>query len=147
MSDIQTNMQDIRLDVELLKKDVSQSQYITHKITDSIEKIQEVNSNLVKMISLHEQKHEQHEKDNYELKTQLKDIQSKINNLEVHMERKFDVLREDLNKQREHKEEKKNFKESMMEIDKYKWMIFGGIVAVTWIINNVNLTALSNLFK
>lgn len=146
MSDIQTNMQDIRLDVELLKKDVSQSQYFIQKLADSIEKIQEANTNLVKMISLHEQKHEQHEKDDSSLKEQLKDLHDRLDQLELHMERKIDVLRADIMAQKAEKENK-TFVESMKEIDKYKWMIIGGAVSVIWVVNNINLTSLANLFK
>lgn len=142
--DTQPNIQDIRLDVELLKKDVSQSQYFLQKIADSIEKIQEINSNLVKMITLHEQKHDQHEKQEDDLKEELRDLKDKIQQLEHHIERKIDVLRNDI---MESKTSKKNFVDSMKEIDKYKWMIFGGAVAITWIINNVNLSAIAGLLK
>ena len=55
-------LQDIKLDVELLKKDVEQFDTLCDRITQSIEKIQDVNQNLIKMISLHEQRHDQHEK-------------------------------------------------------------------------------------
>ena len=144
MDNNQPNIQDIRLDVELLKKDVTQSHYFTEKLTDSIEKIKDINANLVKMITLHEQKHEQHENSDKELKQQLRELHNRLDQLEDHMERKIDVLREDI---KNTKSEKKNFVESMKEIDKYKWMIIGGAFAVTWVINNVNLGALQALFK
>ena len=51
----------LKLDVELLKKDVEQFDTLCDRITQSIEKIQDVNQNLIKMISLHEQRHDQHE--------------------------------------------------------------------------------------
>jgi hypothetical protein len=38
----------------------------------------------------------------------------------------------------------KNF---MAEIDRYKWMIIGAALTLGWVIGNVNLSALGNLFK
>lgn len=152
------NIHQIKLDVELLKRDVSQTDYFYKKITDTIEKIQEVNSNLVKMISLHEQKHEQHEKSESEVKEDLKELhsrittvnremQNRIDGLEQYMEKKFDTLHNDIKTAYFERNEKKSFKESVAEIDRYKWMIGGALVAISWIIGHVNLDALGKLFK
>jgi DNA repair exonuclease SbcCD ATPase subunit len=152
------NLQQIKLDVELLKKDMRQVDYFYKKITDTIEKIQEVNTNLVKMISLHEQKHEQHEKSETELKEDIKELHSRIttvnremqdrlDQLELYMEKKFEVLHNDIKTGQLEKIEKKSFRESFSEIDRYKWMIGGAIIAISWIIGHVNLDALSKLFK
>lgn len=151
------NIQNIKLDVELLKKDMRQVDYFYKKITDTIEKIQEVNSNLVKMISLHDQKHGQHEKSESEVKEDIKDLHSRIttvnremqerlDQLEQYIDKKFESLHNDIKNSHE-RTEKKSFRESVTEIDRYKWMIGGAIIAVSWIIGHVNLDALSKLFK
>ena len=77
---------DLKLDVELLKKDVEQFDTLCDRITQSIEKIQDVNQNLIKMISLHEQRHDQHEKTEEDLDDDIKELHSRITtiNREIH---------------------------------------------------------------
>ena len=53
---------DIRLKVGLMEKDLMRDQQLIEKLSEGIEKIQEMNTNLVKMLALHDQRHETHEK-------------------------------------------------------------------------------------
>ena len=52
---------DLEMKVGLLGKDVEQTDRLCEKLSESIEKLQEVNVNILRMITLHEQRHEQHE--------------------------------------------------------------------------------------
>lgn len=125
----------LKLDVELLKKDVEQFDTLCDRITESIEKIQDVNQNLIKMISLHEQRLEQHEKAEDDIEDDIKDIHSRITTInreihdridqvEHHITERIDALRSDLIK---HKRED-GFKFRISDIDKVKWFVMGGIL-------------------
>ena len=79
-------VQDLKLGIGLLKKDVEQTDELCHKLSDSLTKLQEINVNLMQMITLHEQRHEQHEKSEKELKDDIKELHSRITtvNREIH---------------------------------------------------------------
>jgi seryl-tRNA synthetase len=140
------DISDIKLKVALIEKDVSLTDRLCNKLSESIAKIQELNINIAQMIKLHEQKHDQHEKAEKELKSDIKDLHERIDQVEQHISQRIDDLRSDLLK---HKKEDKNIKltELMREIDKYKWMFLGAAVAIGWMIGNVDLTVLGTLFK
>jgi DNA repair exonuclease SbcCD ATPase subunit len=146
----------LKLDIGLLQKDLQMTDKLWQKVSESIEKIQEINSNLVKMISLHEQKHEQHDIAERDLKEDVKEIHSRIttvnreltdrmNEVETHLAKKIDELKAELIDQNIKKElnENKTFK----EFDKYKWMLVGAALGFGWVIGNVNLNTLATIFK
>ena len=67
-------LSEVKLQVGLLNKDIQHTNLLCDKLSESIEKIQEMNMNLVKMIALHDNKHEQHEKVEDNLKDDYKDL-------------------------------------------------------------------------
>ena len=137
-------LHDIDLKVGLLGKDVEQTDRLCSKLSESIEKLQEVNVNIMRMITLHEQRHEQHEKVEKEVKDDIKDLHDRIDQVERHISERIDVLRNDL---MAHRKEDNVIGNTLKEIDKYKWMILGAAIAIGWIIGNVNLGVLGTLFK
>jgi predicted nucleic acid-binding Zn-ribbon protein len=137
-------LHDIDLKVGLLGKDVEQTDRLCSKLSESIEKLQEVNVNIMRMITLHEQRHEQHEKVEKEVKDDIKDLHDRIDQVERHISERIDALRNDL---MAHRKEDNVIGNTLKEIDKYKWMILGAAIAIGWIIGNVNLGVLGTLFK
>jgi len=137
-------LHDIELKVGLLGKDVEQTDRLCSKLSESIEKLQEVNVNIMRMITLHEQRHEQHEKVEKEVKDDIKDLHDRIDQVERHISERIDALRNDL---MAHRKEDNVIGNTLKEIDKYKWMILGAAIAIGWIIGNVNLGVLGTLFK
>lgn len=140
----------LKLDVELLKKDVEQFDTICDRITASIEKLQEANQNLVKMISLHEQRHDQHEKVEEDLDDDVKDLHSRITTLnreiheridqvEYHITQRIDELRSDLIK---HKQEDRNPFVKWADIDKVKWFLVGVVLAIGFLLGKINIFSL-----
>lgn len=149
-------LHDVELKVGLLSKDVEQTDRLCEKLSESITKIQELNVNIMQMISLHEQRHEQHEKAETELKDDIKDLHSRIttvsreihdriDEVERHISGRIDELRSDLIKHV--KNDPNKLSNALAEIDKYKWMILGGAIAVGWLIGNVDLGMLGKLLK
>jgi len=150
-------LHNIEMKVNLLEKDIQQTNQVCDKLSESIEKIQEMNATMIRMITIHEQRHENHEKAEENLKDDIKELHSRITTVsrEIHdridqVERiitdRLDALRGDLLR---HKQEDNGNKigDTLKEIDKYKWMILGAAIAVGWIIGNVNLGVLGTLFK
>ena len=150
-------LHDVEMKVGLLERDVQQTDRLCEKLSESISKLQEVNANILRMITIHEHRHEQHERAEIELKDDIKELHSRIttvnreiheriDEVERHISERIDALRSDLIQHK--KEENGNMVgDTLKEIDKYKWMILGAAIAIGWIIGNVNLGVLGTLFK
>lgn len=150
-------LHDVELKVGLLERDVQQTDRLCEKLSESISKLQEVNANILRMITIHEHRHEQHERAETEVKDDIKELHSRIttvnreiheriDEVERHISERIDALRSDLIQHK--KEEGGNVVgDTLKEIDRYKWMILGAAIAIGWIIGNVNLGVLGTLFK
>jgi len=150
-------LHDVEMKVGLLEKDVQQTDRLCEKLSESISKLQEVNANILRMITIHEHRHEQHERAETEVKDDIKELHSRIttvnreiheriDEVERHISERIDALRSDLIQHK--KEEGGNMVgDTLKEIDRYKWMILGAAIAIGWIIGNVNLGVLGTLFK
>jgi ElaB/YqjD/DUF883 family membrane-anchored ribosome-binding protein len=147
---------DVELKVGLLQKDVELTDRLCNKLSESITKIQELNVNIMQMISLHEQRHEQHEKTEADLKDDIKELHSRIttvnrelheriDQVERHITERLDAIRSDLANHK--KNDAPKVTEIIKEMDRYKWMILGAAIAVGWILGNVNLGVLGTLIK
>ena len=137
---------EVELKIGLLGKDVEQTDRLCEKLSESIEKLQEVNVNIMRMITLHEQRHEQHEKVDEEVKNDIRDLHDRIDQVERHISERIDALRIDLIK---HKNDDAGTKlpQVLSEIDKYKFAIVAVAISVGWILGNVNLGVLGTLIK
>ena len=115
--------QDIRVDIELLKKDVTTMSALLEKFDTTIDKMQEIASNLSKMVSLQEQRLENQERVTAEVQSilemrrlehnnNIKDIYNRINTVNRELTDKIEdtektilselqKLRDDLNKKNE----------------------------------------------
>ena len=138
-------LHDIEMKVGLLGKDVEQTDRLCEKLSESIAKIQELNVNIMQMITLHEQRHEQHEKVETDLKDDIRDLHDRIDQVERHISARIDALRNDLMNHKQ--QDKGRIPEMLGEIEKYKWMILGGALALGWLIGHVDLTMLGKLLK
>jgi chromosome segregation ATPase len=149
-------MSNLKLEIGLLKKDSQQLTTITNKLSDSIEKIQEMNSNLLRMIALHEQKHESHLRTEDALKDDVKELHSRVTTVtrelhdkmdqtEKHLSDKIDSLRRELIS---HKEtDKAKPLEVLAKIENYKYLILGVVLAAGFMLGNFNTGLFSLLFK
>jgi chromosome segregation ATPase len=144
-------VQDLKLGVGLLKKDVEQTDELCHKLSDSLTKLQEINVNLMQMITLHEQRHEQHEKSEYELKEDIKELHSRIttvnreiheriDQVEKHITDRLDAIRSDLARHKQ--QDKKTIINELSEVEKWKWMILGGVLVGGFILGKIDITTL-----
>jgi chromosome segregation ATPase len=144
-------VQDLKLGIGLLKKDVEQTDELCHKLSDSLTKLQEINVNLMQMITLHEQRHEQHEKSEQELKEDIKELHSRITTInreiheridqvEKHITDRLDAIRSDLARHKQ--QDKKTIINELSEVEKWKWMILGGVLVGGFILGKIDITTL-----
>jgi archaellum component FlaC len=147
---------ELKLEIGLLEKDVQNIDKTCNRISESFEKLQELNSNILKMINIHEQKHEHHLMVENEIKSDIKDIHGRISSVNTDMHNRMDTFEQNIGKkldllydqlkQREEGEERR--KESTLpEFSKYKWLIIGGMMTLGWLLGNVNLNVLATLIK
>lgn len=144
--------------INLVERDIEQLTKVDDKFEESCNKLNEVSINLAQMISLHEQRHEQHELVETELKEDIKELHSRIttvtrelhdrmDEVENNITNKIDALRRELLSHEQRDRERNKLGDVLREIDKYKFLILGGAIVVGWILGNINLSVLSSLMK
>lgn len=144
-------VQDLKLGIGLLKKDVEQTDELCHKLSDSLSKLQEINVNLMQMITLHEQRHEQHEKSEQELKEDIKELHSRITTInreiheridqvEKHITDRLDAIRSDLARHKQ--QDKKTILTELNEVEQWKWMILGAVLAGGFLLGKLQLSTI-----
>ncbi len=147
-------LHDIKLKVGMMERDVHHTNTLCMKLSESIEKLQELNVNIIQMMGLHGQRHEQHEKNNVKMEQDIKELHSRIttvsreiheriDQVEHHISSRIDELRSDLLSHKEY--DKVSLKGLVQEIDKWKWMIFGGILVAGFLLGKLDLAALLSL--
>ena len=157
---IEQEFNEVKLQVGLLNKDIQHTSLLCDKLSESIEKIQEMNMNLIRMIALHDNKHQQHEKAEYDLKQDYKELHSRITtiNREIHdridqvehrITERIDALRSDLINHKLQDESKINVVEKVVdkgnigtrvaEMEKWKWTVVGAIGLGLWLLSNLDI--------
>jgi chromosome segregation ATPase len=150
------DLNDLKLDIGLLTKDVEQTNRLCEKLSESIEKLQEVNVNILRMITLHEQRHDQHEKSENEMKDDIKELHSRIttvtrelheriDQVEHHITSRIDDLRSDLLNHK--KEDKKTILTELSEIERWKWLILGAVMSSGFILGKLELSSILSFIK
>jgi DNA-binding FrmR family transcriptional regulator len=142
---------DVQLQVGLLEKDVKnqdkQCSVISQKLTASIEKLQEVNLNVVKMITIHDLKHEQHEKTEGNLKEDVKDLHVRISAVNKEMQDKLVVFENNISEKIDDlkliltinpPEDKKKGLMPFFVLDKYAYLMIGGLVVIGWLFFHIS---------
>ena len=149
-------LSDLKLDIGLLTKDVEQTNRLCEKLSESIEKLQEVNVNILRMITLHEQRHDQHEKSENEMKEDIKELHSRIttvtrelheriDQVEHHITSRIDDLRSDLLNHK--KEDKKTILTELSEIERWKWIILGAVMSSGFLLGKLELSSILSFIK
>jgi predicted nucleic acid-binding Zn-ribbon protein len=153
----------VNTEVELLKKDITLINDVFRKLDTTIEKLEELTASMTKILSLHEQKLEYHERKDQDLDRLIELRRSELLNDIKELHSRVTTVNRELTTQIEHTETKitneiKALKEHITQehkqasnvveqIQRWKWMILGGSAAVMWLISSVNFAALSKLFK
>lgn len=145
---------DVKLKTSLLEKDILQSEKVLNKLSDSIQKIQELSVNIMQMLTLHESKHQHHAQAEEDLKEDYKELHSRIttvnrelheriDQVERHITERIDALRSDL---ANHKKQDKD-ENGLDFFEKWKYIIVVGVLIVGYIGGQLNSAQILNLIK
>jgi len=153
----------VNTEVELLKKDITLINDVFRKLDTTIEKLEELTASMTKILSLHEQKLEYHERKDQDLDRLIELRRTELLNDIKELHSRVTTVNRELTTQIEHTENKitneikalkdhitqehKQASNVVEQIQRWKWMILGGSAAVMWLISSVNFAALSKLFK
>lgn len=137
----------LKIDVEILKRDMHQLNGLFERLDVTIEKLGEVSTNLTKMLAVHENRIEKQEDADKQLHATVELLFTKIEE----RRKDVDVTRDDFRKEiaklhHDIIEEMKDIKRSQNEfntqinrrvsaIEKWRWMIIGGAVLAGYAIN------------
>lgn len=155
---------DYKLDIALMKKDINNITHLCEKMDTTIDKMQDVASNLSKVVYIQEQKITSQEAHNKEVDSKLENLQkehnkdieelhdriskvnteltSKIEQSQTHIVSELitgrQQLREEINNVNT------NLNKKIGEIDMWRYMVMGAIALAVWLF--ANLTGLSKIF-
>jgi len=146
---------DIKLKTSLLEKDILQSEKVLNKLSDSIQKIQELNVNIMQMLTMHESKHMHHTETEGYLKEDYKELHSRIttvnrelhdriDQVERHITERIDALRSDL---ANHKKQEEKDTAGLDFFDRFKYIILLAVLIVGFIGGQLNLAQIVSIFK
>jgi len=146
---------DVKLKASLLEKDILSAEKVINKLSESITKIQELNMNVMQMLTTHQNMHEHHEKAEDDLKEDYKELHSRITSVnrelhdridqvERHITERIDALRSDL---ANHKKEDKKELDGLDFFDRFKYIILLAMLVAGVIGGQLNLAQNVSIFK
>lgn len=159
---------DSRVEIELLKKDVTIMASLCEKFDTTIDKMQEIASNLSKMVSLQEQRllsQEETSKDiqsrlemrRLEHNAEIKELHSRITTVNRELTDKIEetekaileelrLMRDEMkNYKKEDSSEDTSLKSRLAKIENWQYTVMGAIVVVTWILAKSDLSKITKL--
>lgn len=144
-----------RVEIELLKKDVTIMASLCEKFDKTIDKMQEIASSLSKMVSLQEQRLETQESATKEVQSilemrriehnnDIKDLHSRITTVNRELSDKIEetektILAELHEMRKELKSDKVTFADRLGKIEVWKYTVVGALMVITWIAAKVDI--------
>lgn len=136
---------ELRVDVEVLKTQVSNIMNLCEKMDAVIEKLVENHDRMVTQIYAEMNKKES------DTAQDIKELHSRITTVDRNLSDKIELterrIMEEIKSLRSHiSKHNEKEDEDLRKILQWKWMIAGGVVVIAWIIANLKLDALVKLF-
>jgi len=163
LPDCKEGFHDLKLEVQVVKTEVKTQEKVIDKLTEGIEKIQEVNTNLLRMLAIHEEKHETHDKIEEDMDDDIKDLhsrittesratQDKLDGLKTELYGKMETLRRDAFGTYSHKIDGESVRsrkvtDILKDLDRWKYFLITLAVILSWIIEHINVKVLLQLFS
>lgn len=139
LSDKETigDFHDMRLAVGLIEHDMVSQGKVVDKLAEAVEKIEEMNANLFRMISLHEMKLEGQARNQESTDDDIKELGVRIDKIHnsitrFHPEHKAQSMSE--------------VGRALKEMEKWKYLLIGAVFAFGWLLAHVNWTVFLTLF-
>ena len=147
--------QDNRIEIELLKKDITTMAALLEKFDTTIDKMQEIASSLSRMVSLQEQRLETQEKITREVQellemrrqehnNNIKDVYNRINTVNKELTDKIEntertILGEIKNLRDELSKNKEGIGDRLGKIEMWKYGVVLAIAIIAWIAGQIDL--------
>lgn len=153
---------DQRVEIELLKKDISIMASLFEKFDSTLDKMQEIAANLSKMVSLQEQRLENQEQTTKDMQSilemrrvehnnDIKELHSRITTVNRELSEKIEdtektILKElhDMRKEMKDNAVKDDKNENSLanrlsKIEAWKYTVVGGLIVVTWVLAKADI--------
>jgi hypothetical protein len=127
LPECQQGFSDVRLAIGLIERDILSQTKITDKLSEAIEKIEAMNANLVKMLAVHELKHEM----------TCRDLET--------VEDQVDELR--LNQSTTQTPEQVRVTKVLGQLEKWKYVLMGMVLALGWLLGHINWDVVLSILK
>lgn len=134
---------------EPMNTEIAVLKNVVSRIDNSIAAMTEVSSNIGKLLAVHEERLNKIEKDNTTVGFDIRDIHTRINTMSKEVLDKLDATEKTLENKIKESNDATNKKleamtKEMRQIDdrvgfleRWKWMVLGGALAIGWIIAKV----------
>ena len=145
MGDTLEELNKLKLQIGLIERDIISLSKVSEKISESIERIQELNVNFVKMISICEQRHTVHDDVEDDLKINIRDVDNKLsklnneineklNQFEIQILTKLESLKDEIGNMLQHNTMAEN---TLKDYFQTKYMVIGGAAVAGWILAHI----------
>jgi hypothetical protein len=131
---------DIKVDIGVLKTQVLTLSALCNKMDQVIEKlVDQHDRHIAKVYTDMDNRRLETEADIKEIHQRIDTVLDKMETSNKEIMEEFKSLRRDMS------DHNKNEKEALDKLLQWKWMVAGGIIAISWLISNVNFDTLSKL--
>lgn len=133
---------DIKVDIGVLKTQVLTLSALCNKMDQVIEKlVDQHDRHIAKVYTDMDNRRLETEADIKEIHQRIDTVLDKMESSNKEIMEEFKSLRKDMS------DHNKNEKEALDKLLQWKWMVAGGIIAISWLISNFNLDTISKLIK
>jgi predicted nucleic acid-binding Zn-ribbon protein len=133
---------DIKVDIGVLKTQVLTLSALCNKMDQVIEKlVDQHDRHIAKVYTDMDNRRLETEADIKEIHQRIDTVLDKMETSNKEIMEEFKSLRKDMS---EHNKQEKDALDALL---KWKWMLAGGIIAISWLISHVNPDTISRLIK
>ena len=126
-------MADLQVDIAKLKKDIEQVNSIQTRLDTAIDKLTDVSTSIKSMLAVHEEKIQRQEQIDDIIFKKLKDRDSEVDEVFRDLQREMDQVEKRL--LNEIRSLRNDLTGRVGVLEKYRWIIIGGFLAVGWILS------------
>ena len=133
---------DIKVDIGVLKTQVLTLSSLCNKMDQVIEKlVDQHDRHIAKVYTDMDNRRLETEADIKEIHQRIDTVLDKMETSNKEIMEEFKSLRKDMS---EHNKQEKDALDALL---KWKWMVAGGIIAISWLISHVNPDTISKIFN
>ena len=124
---------EIRVQLESLKKDIENINNIQGRLDTAIDKLTDVSTSIKSMLAVHEEKIQRQEQVDDIIFRKLKERDSEVDDIFRDLQREMDQVEKRL--LNEIRSLRNDLTGRVGVLEKYRWIIIGGFLAVGWILS------------